>query len=273
MNALLLVCLLRALQAPTGLLESVDSYWESLRQGDKQGAAVHVSDRSLSNFQARREPRFRSWSLAGVQMTGSNEARVEVAVERWIDGGWFDWKVSESWRLVDGNWKVLLDDGASERRALFRQTVPPAPESTDVVVLPRRLEIHFLSRTQSAAVVVFNGSPEPVRVERIEFDSSLFKVQAPDDRTWVQPGERRSIAVHYVGGDERKEGESSLRVFVSDGQTERPFSIPVLYNHLSAGARALLGLTSEEARKLRRGDKLLPAVTVGIAPKPPERRD
>ena len=116
-------------------------------------------------------------------------------------------------------------------------------------VLPSQLKIHFLSRTQTGSIFIRNGFTTPVEVRNLVYD------QVTESPGQVGPGTIGKITLHYQGNQTRKDLRSQISFLLA-----MEYSLPVRYNYLSAGARGLLGLSPEQAEKLKREDSPRPRI-------------
>ncbi len=263
MAAVWIILPLLLTQSEIRLESRVSAYWEALAKRDKASALEFVEPESRNAFIERREPVIQSWKLAGVQRNSESEALVTVELMRSIPGvpGFHQLRVVETWALGEGGWRVRVR-GTTRQGALGqfqdRAHASRKPAAGELRILPESLRINFLSRSQTGGVRLANGLAQPVEVERVEFDPALFKLKASPTR--VEPSTFGAFVLEYVGSDISKDRHSRLRIVTRVGGEERVFEVPVLYNYLSPAARALFGLSPEAAEKLKRGEKLVPAL-------------
>ena len=247
------------------LERAVTAYWAALMKQDKNSALQWVLAEARNNFILRREPLFRSWQLEKLEAKSENEAQVTVTLERMIGGvpGFYNTKVKEDWVFDGQTWKVRVEKVSAEAfREMYRRSgqKSQAPLPQKLEVYPKLVKIHFLNPSQRGLILVQNGLETPAQVVRIGYDENKFKLlDKPDE---VQPGERGKITITYIGEEIEKDLKSQVTLVLKQGVQEQFFSIPVIYNYLSPGARGLLGLTQEQAQKLKRGDKVTPAIQI-----------
>ena len=262
---LLLVSLPESVPDQVELEKDVTAYWNALMRRDKNAALEWVLSESRNNFILRREPLFRSWRLVEIKPASENEAKVTVSLEQMVEGapGFYHTKVGENW-VFDGQvWKVRVKRiTAEEFKKVYQGSGQKSPPQLPPIlqVLPQLLKIHFLTPSQRGVMVVRNGLEVPARVVRVEYDQEKFELL--EKPAVVQAGGQGKIIIKHIGEEVEKELKSQVTLVLEQGAQEQVFSIPVLYNHLSPGARGLLGLTEEKAQKLRRGDKVAPVIQI-----------
>ncbi|HSR49482.1 MAG TPA: hypothetical protein VLV83_01565 [Acidobacteriota bacterium] len=247
------------------LLQAVASYWEHLRKGDRDEALQWVDRESWKAFLSQVQPPLRDWRLEDVEPLAEGGCRVSVVTPRDLPAGTFERTVRQHWVRNDEGWKVHIDDRAARLRDSYRSTGPPEPQQGRLEVLPRLLKIHFLSAASQGVLIILNGLEEEQILQRVEMDARRFEiVESPQA---IGAGESARLVVRYVGEEVSKELRSRLHLHFASGQV---IAVEILYNHLSPGTRALMGLSPEEAEKLRRGEKVTPAIKVPSQPsKPP----
>lgn len=236
------------------LEKAVTAYWNFLVQGEKSSALRFVLPEAHNNFIMRREPPFRAWKLVGSQPKSHNEAIVTVEVERMMMGGaGFYWqKVEETWIFDSQQWKIRIELPADPLRKLYN----PPPESqeekrpAELQVVPEWVEINFLEQLQRGTFLVRNGLDSPVDEVHLELDQEKFAIV--DKPEYIKPNADGLITIEYKGNEIAKELRSQVRLTVKQAGQEKVFNIPILYNHLTPGARGLFGLTEEAAQKLTR---------------------
>ncbi len=254
-------------QSASSLETRVSAYWEALSKRDKAAAIEFVAGQSRNAFIQRREPIIQSWKLAGIDRKSPSEAVATVELMRSIPGvpGFHPLRVVETWELEDGQWRVRVR-GATPQETLgqFRNggEASRPPVAGELKAVPQTLRIHFLSQSQTGAVRLANGLGVPVEVEQVDFDSTLFRLKTSPTR--VEPSAFGAFVLQYIGSEISKDLRSQLRIVTRVQGRERVFEVPIVYNYLSPAARALFGLSPEAAEKLKRGEKLTPAL-----PRPP----
>ncbi len=270
-----LVLLLLLTQPPAfdGLEERVAAYWNLLVRKDKAAALEQslVAREARNAFIQRREPRIRAWTPVRIEPRSESEALVTVEIEEALPGvpGFHKVQVVEAWKREEGQWRALVRaTDPAEVLGQFQTRPPPAPLAGVLRVVPDTMRIHFLNRLRTGAVRLANGLDAPVQIEKLDFDRGRFRlVKAP---AAVAPSSYGEIVLEYIGGEIAKDRESLLKVFLLERGTPRTFEVPIVYNYLSPGARALFGLTPEQAEKLKPGDPLRPALPSPGAGEPPE---
>jgi hypothetical protein len=259
----LMLLLSLMIQVPAGtdgeLLAAVESYWNHLQQRQRVPALEFVSAGSKEHFMTRQEPSFRSWQVVELTSESETRYRVTVSVERLFDFGYYPWSVTDTWLREEGSWKVEVPDPVAARKKIWQASDAPIKDGR-LSVLPERLKIHFLNRSQQNAFVVRNGLEETVRIERFDFDRERF--------IWVEPfeeipaGEIRKVVLRYVGDEVGKNLPSSAVLVLKQSANELEHSATVVYNYVSPGARALLGLTESDLEHLERDYSFTPKVKV-----------
>jgi len=265
--SLLILVLALFQQTPADLSELnsvINSYWDLLQARQKSQALEFVSIDSRDHFILRSAPVFRSWRLRGIEPADPGEYSVTVVVERLTSSGIFDWKVTESWSIEAGQWRVRIDDSRQALRNVWRSDSPAPVLEGILEVLPERLLIHFLSRVPEGTILIRNGLEEEVVVEDLQFDREKFELV--EGARVVAPGQTAHLRLRYTGAEIAKDLESQVRLIWNVAGEAKELTIPITYNYLSPGARAILGLTPEAAQRLERGAKLAPKIS---RPKPP----
>lgn len=252
---------------------AVVSYWDALVRQDKFSALSFVHPDSRNDFLRRREPAMRSWKLLGVEEISPTTARVTVEIEQFVPPrGFVKMPFSESWLFDGESWRVKILQPSPELLSdMFARAAKATPLPAELRVVPERVRIHFLDRRQEGILAILNGLEEPALVVSFEYDRELFEVIEPVEE--VAPGERASIRIRYRGEDESKDLESEVRLVLRQSGKEHVFTVPVVYNHISSAARGVLGLTREEAERLRRGDRVGPALRQPAPPAAPPPAD
>lgn len=264
---LLLLLLFLSIPEKAQLEKAVAAYWNYLAKQQKNEALELVFAESRNEFILRREPVFRSWKLVSIEpqpeQSGLPSAVVTVSIERMMEGSpgrFYDYPVQELWVFDGQSWKVKVKrlSGEAFQRIYGSAKVREQPLPATLQVLPTLLKIHFLSNTQRGSIVIRNGLETSAQVLSFDYDHEKFElVEKP---TEVKPGETAKITLRYSGDEIGKDLQSEVKLLLGQGGEEKAFAIPVVYNYLSSGARGLFGLTEEQARKLKRGDKLTPAI-------------
>ena len=231
---------------------------------EKRLALKFVLSESQENFISRSEPSFRSWELVDKKPKTSHEFAVTVVVQRMIQGNFYNWKVTEDWVFDGRSWKVRISDQTAQRKDLYRRVIPVEPKAGALEVFPTSLKIHFLSKTQRGSILIHNGLEQAIQVHRLDYDKDNFELV--DEPGEIPSGAIARITILYKGLENRKNLKSQLSLVLKQSSEERLFSIPVIYNYITPGTRGLLGLTSEEAEQLKRGDRLSPKITLPSEP-------
>ena len=87
-----------------------------------------------------------------------------------------------------------------------------------------------------------------------------------------------ALVFRYIGNESKKSLKSEFRLLLKRGDESREklFTIPILYNYVSRGSKALLGLTGKKLQQLKRGDTVKPVLpqsrVTASPPRPPLRR-
>ncbi len=248
--AIVVLCSLAALGASGELHTAVEEYWHLIAQGDLNGALEYVASQSRNAFIRKAKPQVRSWRIDEILPVEEGRSEVSVAVEAVLPGqGLGEWTIRESWIVEEGRWKVLVGDASTRWRSVWEGAeVKTHPGILDV--LPTRLRIHFISSSQASTLLIRNGLDEEVSVVDVKLDGSRFKVDSKP--SVIAAGKADAVVVLYTGQEFAKNQESKIGIVLGTTAGTRNFSVPVTYNYISRGTRALLGLTKKEAEKLTR---------------------
>lgn len=242
---------------PAELGAAVATYWDYLQKGDKNAALRFVLQEARNAFIKRREPVIKAWKVDAVSPSGEGKYNVTVSVKTLSESGFRELSVTEPWVLKEGSWSVDVPNYSQALRRLW-PTAPARPKAGALEVLPTTMAIHFISPTQRGKILIRNGLDRPVRVLGLAYDAKLFEI---DEKVEVvPPGESRHLVLRYTGGETRKNLTSRLELTLQNDEKVTSYTIPVTYNLVSAGTRALFGLTTEEAERLERDDSLSPVI-------------
>lgn len=249
-----------------GLEARVTAYWDFLVAQDKAAAMQFVAPESRNHFINRREPMMLKWELVKVEPVSDSEAWVEVRVDRRIPGvaGVHATEVVERWVRREAAWLVVIPAPALLVAGSPRSLDEPAERrfaAGEISFAPAVLRIPFFNPRRLGSVYLNNGLDHEVVVRRIELDRERFSVvEAPET---IPAGQRRKLVLEYTGDEVPKNLPSTVKLMLqSSGGSERAVEVPMIYNYFSEGARALFGLTREQAEQVRRGDKPVPAVSI-----------
>lgn len=241
------------------LEKAVKSYWDHLLTRHKQQAAAYVAEASLEAFHDREEPFFRSWRVVSVERISDRQRKVQVEVDRLVDDGFFAWKLEQSWVLDGGGWKVRIGDGSAKRLLWLGRRPRKAPAGA-LEISPQIVKFHFLGRAQSRSIQIRNGRPETLHLLDVDYPKDRFELLERFDV--VEPGGIGSLVLRFKGSQTAKELASELRLTYRIGSRDEARRIPILYNHLSAGARGLFGLTRQRAEDLKPGQSLMSSAEI-----------
>lgn len=257
LTGLTLLLVMSSAQAPTALHDAVKAYWDALARKDKAGAMEYVVAESRNTFIQRRSPSFQTWRLGEIVPAGAGRFTVRVKAEKVALGhGFFDLTVAENWVLADEGWKVEPPPVSPARRIWESPVRKPKPGL--LRVLPSKLKIHFISSDQKGVVLIENGLDKEVRIERVDLDTERFQLlESPET---VPAGSVQRLVIRHTGSEANKNLNSEMTLYVQRGSTTEPFTIPVEYNVVSRGTRALFGLTVEDAEGLKGVKGLTPSV-------------
>ncbi len=256
------------------LEKAVRTFWDLLQQGDKVGALRYVAPEGQNPFLNRRADPFRSWELDRIELRSPDEALVTVKVERMLlpSGTYYPVPMREIWVRQPDGWRIRIrpPDPEQLRRAFIGSLTPrstgPTPSTLEVV--PKEVKIHFLDRTQRGTVRIRNGLSDTVHISRVDYDKTRFELLESGDS--VAPGGELRLAFRYTGNEAEKPLRSEVRLLLKRGDEskERLFTIPVLYNYVSRGAKGLLGLTGKKLKNLKRGETVKPVPPSPASPPP-----
>ena len=250
------------------LEKAVRTFWDLLQQGDKVGALQYVIQEGQNPFLNRRTDPFRSWELERIEFRSSDEALVTVKVEQMLlpAGAYYPVPKREVWVRQPDGWRIRIrpPDPEELRRAFTGRTAPKpsGPEPGTLAVRPGQIKIHFLDRKQQGAVRIRNGLAETVHITRFDYDRTRFELLESADS--VAAGQDLRLVFRYIGNETKKGLRNEIRLLMKRGgdedAKEKLFTIPVIYNYVSAGAKNLLGLTPEKLKRLKRGETVKPVI-------------
>jgi len=252
--------LMWALVQPAQDLESaVRSFWGALEQGDIEAEVRLVAPASRKSYLGAGYLPIRSWQLKALEPVSSDSYEVVVEAVMLADRGALPVVVRQRWNLTDDGW--LLDypivTGRSINEALFGRT-PPAPTESTVSLAPGELVLHFLNPVQKGRFELHNGSREAIRVVSCDDDSEFLQVHFPQRA--ILPGQSEEVRVEVAGGSDQKELRAAVRCRIVGDSGPTEVGATVLFNHVSAAAKAFFGLSDEAVEHLRRGGSLTPAL-------------
>ena len=259
------------------LEKSVRTFWDLLQKGDKVGALRYVGPESQNLFLNRHTNTFRSWELDRIELRSPDEALVTVKVEQMLlpsGRNYYPVPKREVWVRHPEGWRIRIRPGNPEqlKRAFVGGPAPRrrGPEPGTLKVVPRLVKIHFLDRKQRGAVRIRNGLSETVQISRIDYDKTRFELLESADS--VAPGQDLRLSFRYIGKESKKGLRNELRLILKPGgdeeSKEKLFTVPVLYNYVSPGARSLLGLGGKKLDQLKRGEPVKPVVDSPVSPPP-----
>ena len=258
------------------LEKAVRTYWDLLQKGDKVGALLYIVPEGQNLFLNRRTNPFRSWALDKIEPRSPDEALVTVKVEQMLlpAGVYYPVPMREVWVRQQDGWRLRIrpPDPEKLKRALAGGTAPKpsGPKPGTLKVLPRQVQIHFLDRTQRGTVRIRNGLPESVHISRVDYDKTRFELLESADS--VAPGQDLRLVFRYIGNESKKPLTSEFRLLLklgdADEAKEKLFSVRVLYNYVSPGAKALLGLDQKKLDQLKRGETVKPVLPSPASPPP-----
>ena len=255
---------------------AVRTYWDLLQKSDKAGALQYVVPEGQNLFLNRRTNPFRSWQLEKIEPRSPDEALVTVKVEQMLlpAGVYYPVSVRQVWVRQQDAWRIWIRPPTPEQiKRAFSGGVTPRPRGPKPGVLdllPKQVKIHFLDRSQRGAVRIRNGLSETVHVSRFDYDKTRFELLESGDS--VAAGQDLRLVFRYIGNESKKSLTSEFRVILKRGggdeSKEELFTVPVLYNYVSPGARALLGLNQKKLDQLRRGETVKPVLPSPASPPP-----
>ena len=276
MNWFPLALILFSGRAVSPELESaVRGYWDLLLKGDKAAALQYVIEPSRNAFLNRRMSPFRSWTLERIETRSPDEAVVTVKLDQMITPGtYYPRPFSEIWVRQDDGWRLRVRAPTAEQfKAIFSAVAAARlckPKAGVLEFRPKLVRIHFLDRTQRGAVRVRNGLPETVYITRVDYDRTRFQLLETGES--VASGQELRLVFRYIGNETEKPLKSEFRLILKRGDgdeaEEKLFTLPILYNYVSPGARGLLGLTKEKLDQLKRGEPVKPVLPRPAVPPP-----
>ena len=278
MNLQLLTALLLFLPvgqgAPGQLEQAVSDYWQAIESGRYFDAAqlVHPDDRDL--FVRRTHATVRSWKLLEVNRTSPEEGEVRIGLEQQIQnsGPFYSVKLIQSWvRLPDGPWTLRLQRLSRDTlKAAYggKESATSTSQLPVLIVAPAVVKFSFLNRTSRGWFRISNGLQESAEVVGLEFDREKFELVEPLP-PMVDARSAARVRLEYLGDEEEKDLTSELVLRLRQGGEEKIFELTLLYNHVDSATRSFFGLSDEDVRNLKRGDKLTPRVKLPPGVKAP----
>lgn len=271
---LALILFLGSCVAPE-LEPAVRSYWDLLLKGDKAGALHYVDEPGRNAFLNRRIAPFRSWTLEQIEMRSPDEAAVTVKLDQMITAGtYYPRPFVEIWVRQEAGWRLRVRASRPDQLKTILSGAAAAklrkPRAGVLEVHPRQVRIHFLDRSQRGAVRVRNDLPGTVHITRVDYDRTRFELLETGES--VAAGQDLRLMFRYIGNETEKPLKSQVRIIVKHGEgdesKEELLEVPILYNYVSPGAKALLGLTKEKLDRLKRGEPVKPVIPSPASPPP-----
>ena len=254
---------------------AVRSYWDLLLQGDKAGALLYVDEPGRNPFLNRRIAPFRSWTLERIEMRSPDEAMVTVKLDQMITAGtYYPRPFSEIWVRQEDGWRLRVRAPHPDQfKAIFSgasSAKPHKPKPAVLDLIPKQVKIHFLDRNQRGAVRIRNGLSETVHLTRCDYDKTRFELLETGES--ILSGQELRLVFRYIGNETEKPLKSEVRLILKQGDgdeaKEKLFTLPILYNYVSPGAKALLGLTQKKLDQLKRGETVKPVLSSPVSPPP-----
>lgn len=258
-----LISLLFQLPAEEQLQQRVEGYWQAMEKKDKYGALEYVLPDARNAFIQRREFVFRNWKVEEIRPVANEvKAHVILSVERLMEqsGTFYQAPIRQTWVYQDDRWYLSVPQlGSRQVHELLyglNRKVDHVVEG-EVSVAPDMLKMSFLNPVQRAAIVIRNGLEEPLRLVGVTVDSSRFEIEELPES--ISSGTETTIYLRYTGSEDEKDLQSRATVVLEDKDGQRrEYPIQILYNHISETTKAFFGLTDEQARQLKKGEKLTP---------------
>jgi len=257
---------------PQELRDTVTAYWDLMVRNDKASALKFVLESCRNDFINRDEPKVKAWRYIGDQPINEREVEVTVELEALFKGapisaGFQKMEKRETWIRDENGWKLKVTKPSPSSLAAVltggrTETLPSVLQIT-----PSTLRIQFLNKSQVGRVTIQNGTESPAEIVSVKFDESRFELAS--EAHMIQAGEKVPLALRYKGTENDKNLQSSMSLVLKHDGQEKLFQIPIVYNYLSEGARGLFGLTEEQARDLKRTDKLRPVIRQPVKPVEP----
>ena len=257
------------------LENAVRTYWDLLLKGDKAAALQYVIEPGRNAFLNRRIERFRSWTLERTETRSPDEAVVTVKLDQMITPGiYYPRPFNEIWVRQEDGWRVRVRAPSVEQfKKILSGAASAGPHKLKPGVLdliPKQVKIHFLDRNQRGAVRIRNGLSETVHLTRCDYDKTRFELLETGES--IASGQELRLVFRYIGNETEKPLKSEVRLILKRGDgeeaKEKLFTVPILYNYVSPGARGLLGLTKEKLDQLKRGEPVKPVLPRPAAPPP-----
>jgi len=245
------------------LRERVEKYWQAMEKRDKYAALEFVLPESRNAFIQRREFVFRNWQLEEIQAVQDGaKAQILVSVERLMEqsGTFYPTPIRQTWVYQDDHWYLSVpkvgSKGVHELLYGLNRKQSRVIEG-EIRVLPDVVKMSFLNPVQRGAIVIQNGLEQPLRLISLKVDNQQIQVEGLPEQ--VAAKSEAKVYLRYLGDEEEKDLRSRARLVLEDEEgTQHEYSVQILYNHISETTKAFFGLTDEQARQLKRGEKLTP---------------
>ncbi len=260
---LLLALLSPEIPHESELKDAVSAYWNLMTKGEKAAAMKFVLPSCQNDFVNRVEPKVRTWRLVSTESVSDTEAIVTIRMEALfkealLTAGFQSVEKHETWVREKNSWKLKVAKPSIAAVAPLFSNTSERPLPKVLHITPTVLRIQFFNKAQVGRVRIENGMPHPAELASVKFDEARFELVERPSR--IEAGKTADLALRYKGTETDKNLESQVTLLLKQEDQEKLYQIPILYNYFSDGARALFGLTEEQARGLKREDKLRPVV-------------
>lgn len=270
MVMVLLSLTLLLIQMPTPengeeLEQTVHQYWQALLSRDKASALKFVHPEDQNNFIYRKDMGVRAWEMTGVEPLSETEAKVTVQLDRTVGGNSFSVPFTEVWQKTESGWKVRvgsLKDAYQRATSAFTSASPKIPPG--FTWSPAELRIYQMAKPKRGNMVLRNGTGEPILIQSLEVDSTLFEIVSLPSR--IEPHDTARLIVAYLGSDLTENQESLAKLRILQEGESREISIPVIYNYADDVTRWL----SRQAPKQQQNPPGMPPQAPPVQP-PPSR--
>lgn len=245
------------------LRKAVSAYWNLMVKGEKATALKFVLPSCQNDFVNRVEPKVRSWELVSLESVGKREAVVTIRMEALfkeavLGAGFQSVEKHETWVRDKNRWKLKVVKPSIAALAPLAAPTTDSQVPKALLVTPATVQIQFFNKAQRGVLHIQNGTDLPAELVSAKFDETRFDLVELPSR--IEAGKKADMVIRYKGEEIVKNLESQMTLLLKHDGQEKLYQVPIIYNYFSDGARALFGLTEEEADKVRRGDKLQPVV-------------
>ena len=118
-------------------------------------------------------------------------------------------------------------------------------------VFPKALKFYLIAPLQPGVITIRNGLDQVIHYVGLDFDQTRFQPgRIIDD---VAPRSTARISLQYVGSDEGVNLEDEVTLHLKEGDQDRDFVIPVIYNYSDPVTRWVSSRTRQQLEKTEKG--------------------